>query len=109
MHQAETELSEAEPALLSAQSSVRSIKKPQLDEIRTLTRCEERLNLQVGRQNPHISGVVAQPGECRRRLLHGQPLHSAALNVESPPPTHFGKGPSGDFMSGRWGVGTYRV
>ncbi|CAM9166136.1 unnamed protein product, partial [Hapterophycus canaliculatus] len=37
-HQAETELSEAEPALLSAQSSVRSIKKPQLDEIRTLTR-----------------------------------------------------------------------
>lgn len=35
---AETELSEAEPALLSAQSSVRSIKKPQLDEIRTLTR-----------------------------------------------------------------------
>lgn len=37
-HQAETELSEAEPALLAAQSSVRSIKKPQLDEIRTLTR-----------------------------------------------------------------------
>lgn len=36
--QAETELSEAEPALLAAQSSVRSIKKPQLDEIRTLTR-----------------------------------------------------------------------
>ena len=35
---AETELSEAEPASLSAQSSVRSIKKPQLDEIRTLTR-----------------------------------------------------------------------
>lgn len=37
--QAEAELSEAEPALLSAKRSVRSIKKPQLDEIRTLTRC----------------------------------------------------------------------
>ena len=37
--QAEVELSEAEPALLLAKKSVRSIKKPQLDEIRTLTRC----------------------------------------------------------------------
>ncbi|CAM9242548.1 unnamed protein product, partial [Chrysoparadoxa australica] len=36
--EAETELSEAEPALLQAQASVRSIKKAQLDEIRALAR-----------------------------------------------------------------------
>ncbi|CAM9428194.1 unnamed protein product, partial [Choristocarpus tenellus] len=63
--QAEAELSEAEPALLAAQSSVRSIKKPQLDEIRTLTRPPkavqtvlEAVAIMLGHQEPEWSDKV---------------------------------------------------
>ncbi|CAM9128550.1 unnamed protein product [Discosporangium mesarthrocarpum] len=62
--QAEADLSEAEPALLAAQSSVRSIKKPMLDEIRTLTRPPkavqtvlEAVAIMLGHQEPQWSDV----------------------------------------------------
>ncbi len=80
--EAQSELSEAEPALLAAQTSVRSIRKTQLDEIRAMARPPkavqtvlEAVSIMLGYDQTHWSDI--------RKIISKQDYIATVLNFDA--------------------------